>query len=74
MMSVYVCSIKTHTERTRADFLSPVALFLHIEFRDHSANELRQFRQCKCFSVVRGRERQGEARKQEILQQMFRKF
>ena len=52
MMSVYVCSIKTHTERTRAAFLSLVALFLHIEFPDHSANELRQFRLCKCFSVV----------------------
>ena len=50
-MSVYVCNIKTHTERTRADFLSLVALFLHIEFPDHSANELRQFRLCKCFSV-----------------------
>lgn len=54
MMSVYVYSIKTRTERTRADFLSPVALFLHIEFPDHSANELRQltFRLRKCFSVV----------------------
>ena len=54
MMSVYVYSIKTCTERTRADFLSLVALFLHIEFPDHSANELRQltFRLCKCFSVV----------------------
>ena len=51
MMSVYD-SIKTRTERTRADFLSLVALFLHIEFLDHSAYELRQFRLCKCFSVV----------------------
>ena len=52
MMSIYVCSIKTHTERTCADFLSLLALFLHIEFPDHSANELRLFRLCKCFSVV----------------------
>lgn len=52
MMSVYVCSIKTHTERISADFLSLVPLFLHIEFPDRSANELRQFRLCKCFSVV----------------------
>ena len=52
MMSVYVCSIKTRTERTRADFLPLLALFLHIEFPDHSAYELRQFRLCKCFSVV----------------------
>lgn len=52
MKSVYVYSIKTRTERTSADFLSLVALFLHIEFPDHSTNELRQFRLCKCFSVV----------------------
>ena len=45
---------KTRTERTRADFLSPVALFLHIEFPDHFGNELRQltFPLCKCFSAV----------------------
>ena len=53
MMSVYVCSIIRLALNAHAQiFFSFLALFLQIEFPDHSANELRQFRLCKCFSAV----------------------
>ena len=53
MMSVYVCSIIRLALNAHAQIFFHLWR-LHIEFPDHSANELRQltFRLCKCFSVV----------------------